>query len=76
MEMEVEKIVRGECAVHGCETIILPGDTYYMLGGGKVMNCENCACRMPIKIVVNGVDVHMTRSWDKVAIANNLKRIM
>lgn len=64
------------CAVPACRRVILPGETYYLLGGGRVINCEDCACNTPYTIMVGKVPVEMTRGWDKTAVTKNLKKVM
>lgn len=42
MESYDEHVVK--CAVMDCRKVIKTGDTYFLLGGGTVINCEKCAC--------------------------------
>lgn len=70
METEVK------CAVLACKTMIGSGDTYYLLGGGKVVTCENCACNTPYTLIVNKKEVHLTRGWDKTACVDRLRKVM
>ena len=65
-----------QCAVMACRKAILQGETYYMLGGGKVMTCEDCACNTPASYLVNGKVIQCKRGWDKTAVSKNLKKVM
>lgn len=70
-EMEIAR-----CAVMACRKEITPGETYYLLAGGKVMNCEDCACNSKYTIMVGKVEIEMVRGWDKTAVSKNLKKVM
>ena len=48
-----------KCAVLECRKTINIGDTYYLLGGGKVVTCEECACH-------GKLGKFGERRWDKV----------
>lgn len=61
MEVEEAGLKCGRCWGE-----VKKGDTYYLLCGGTVVNCENCACNVAYTIIVNGKSVDMTRAWDKV----------
>lgn len=69
----MQSTIRG---VLECRKPILSGDTYYLLGGGRVINCENCACLTKYTIIVNKKEIEMTRAWDKTAVSKNLKKVM
>lgn len=56
-------------------TQIQKGETYYLLGGGKVINCEACACFSTYTITVNGKPLHLERGWHKTAVSKNIKKI-
>lgn len=71
--MESKELI---CVVEKCGKAIVVGETYYLLGGGKVVNCEDCACNNQFTIVVNGKSVTMTRGWDKTAVADKIKRVL
>jgi len=64
------------CAVVGCEAKIREGETYFLLGGGKVINCHDCACHKTFKVTVNDKEVTLTRGWDKIDnyIGKNLRK--
>lgn len=72
--MQVEESLK--CVVMACRKPILKGDTYYLLGGGKLVNCKTCACDMPVKLVINNIEINLTRSWDKTAINERIKHVL
>lgn len=55
------------CAVKECigKRVIEKGDIYFLLAGGTVVNCKECACNTRYTIVVNKKEVHLQRGWDK-----------
>lgn len=68
--------VKVKCAVIECKTIIRTGDTYYLLGGGKVITCVNCACDAPLKVSVGDKPLQLTRGWNKTAVSDRLRKVM
>lgn len=67
--MEIETPANLVCALgKECigKKIIEKGDVYYLLGGGTVVTCQECACNSSYTIIVNKKPVHMQRGWDKV----------
>lgn len=55
-----------QCAVQGCGHVIVKDEEYYLLGGGKVINCKSCACDTVYTIMVGTKEVVLRRGWDKV----------
>lgn len=77
--MEVEEEETLQCMTHACRkkgTLIKKGDTYYLLGGGTVINCEQCACFTEFTITVNKKPITMQRGWDKTAVVKNIRKIL
>lgn len=75
--MEESKTLR--CMTKACmdkEKMINEGETYYLLGGGTVVNCEFCACATTFDIIVNKKTVTMHRGWDKAAVVKNVRKIL
>jgi len=64
------------CGVLTCRKVIRKGDVYYLLGAGKVINCEECACKTKYKIVMNGKQVEMLRGWDKTFMNPQLRKTL
>jgi hypothetical protein len=68
--MEVELL----CGVPECRNPIPKGDEYYLLGGGKVVNCMSCVMnrklRLPIYArgsITQVVDTYETeRGWHRI----------
>jgi hypothetical protein len=58
------------------EKMINEGETYYLLGGGKVVNCEFCACSTTFVIIVNQKPITMERGWDKAAVVKNVRKLL
>jgi hypothetical protein len=64
----------GFCA--RCDALILPHAPYYVLGGGTVINCAECACRGTFEVYVGGKPVILQRDWDKTQCAKSLQKRM
>jgi hypothetical protein len=75
MEIDEEE-QQHKCGVLECRKPIKKGDTYYLLGGGKVINCEHCACYTSFTLMVGKEAVTMLRGWDKTSVAKNIKKTM
>lgn len=76
--MEVEERKTLKCMTEACmdKKMINEGETYYLLGGGKVVNCEFCACFTTFDIIVNKKTVTMHRGWDKAAVVKIVRKIL
>ena len=69
----------GQCARLACRAVIRPYEEYYVLGGGKVVNCRRCACDATYTIKLGRRDETFKRGWDQTAKAvywTKLQRIM
>lgn len=55
---------------------IYEGDTYYLLGGGKVVNCVDCACHHPFIVTVGKDQIQLTRAWHKTAVADRVQKVL
>lgn len=71
--MEVEDV---KCMHMDCRKVIEKGGTYYLLGGGTVINCEYCACDREKTFLVGEKYVTLKRGWDKTAVGSKLKKTM